>query len=63
VGLPGVAWQVHAALADFHRAVRRFEAAENHWAQAKAIIERLAITLDDEPIRRGFLNSALSKLG
>jgi tetratricopeptide (TPR) repeat protein len=60
VSLPGVAWQVHAALADFHRAAKRFEAAEHHWAQAKALIERLAITLDDEAIRHGFLNFALS---
>jgi tetratricopeptide (TPR) repeat protein len=62
-GLPGVAWEAHAARVAFHRAAGRLGEAEDHLTQAKAIIERLSTTLDDETMRQGFLHAALSHLG
>ena len=61
--LPGVAWEAHAALANFYRATRRLGEAEDHRAQAKAIIERLSTAFDDKTIRQRFRRSALSPLG
>ncbi|MBI4607819.1 MAG: AAA family ATPase, partial [Candidatus Rokubacteria bacterium] len=62
VGLPGVAWEAHAALAALCQAEGRLTEAEDHFVAGKAIVQRLAAGLDDETVRRGFLNAALSTL-
>lgn len=63
VGLPGMTWEAHATLAALCRTDDRFKEAEDHLVAGKAIVERLAAGLDDQTVRRGFLNAALSTLG
>jgi tetratricopeptide (TPR) repeat protein len=57
IGLPGVAWEAHAALASLTG-----DGAVEHAAAARAEVERIAAGVDDQAIRERFLAEALGSL-
>lgn len=57
IGLPGVAWEAHAALAS----LAGLDAAE-HAATARAEVQRIAAGVDDQAIRDRFVAGALGSL-
>jgi DNA-binding CsgD family transcriptional regulator len=55
-------WRVYRSLARLHRASKREAEAERAFAAARDVIAELAATIDDGPLRDGFLHAALGSL-
>jgi len=62
VGLQGIAWEVHEAMASLCMASGRSAKAHDHLTQARGILEHLATTIHDEGIRQRFVGANLSRL-
>jgi tetratricopeptide (TPR) repeat protein len=62
IGLRGVEWQAHAALAKFYRAGNRHDDGDRHLKQGRAILDELAATIADPSVRRNFMTGALPNL-
>ncbi len=59
-GLRGLAWEAHEALATLHASAVP-ERAQDHVAQARAIIRDLSLNIEDDGMRRQFLGVAISR--
>jgi len=59
---PGVLWRIHQAAARVYLRLRDGARAHQEAEAARAIIEALAATIDEAPLRDGFLQAALAGL-
>ncbi|HEV2661557.1 MAG TPA: AAA family ATPase, partial [Ktedonobacteraceae bacterium] len=57
---PSVLWRVHRCLGHLYHRLKREEQALREYAAARQIIEALAETIDETPLREHFLHTALS---
>ncbi len=55
-------WQVYRTLGRLYRCNKREDEAERADAAAREIVAEIAATIDDEPLRNGFLSAALDTL-
>ncbi|HMA32948.1 MAG TPA: AAA family ATPase [Chloroflexia bacterium] len=55
-------WRLHTDLGKAYRATRRREDAEQEFSSARTIIQQLANTLSDGPLRANFLQQALAAI-
>ena len=55
-------WQIHVALAGLYLHLKREDDAEYELAAARELIQTLAATIDDAPLREGFTRAALARL-
>jgi DNA-binding CsgD family transcriptional regulator len=55
-------WQIHGLLGWLHKGQKNSEQAEKEFASARQLVDYLAATIQDEPLRAGFLHAASATL-
>jgi len=59
---PSILWRIHASLGRVYRLLRRMDDAQREYAVARSLIQQLATTIDDAPLRERFLHAAFRLL-
>lgn len=57
---PSILWRIHRALGRAYHLLKREDQAQHEWSAARDIINRLAATVDETPLREYFIRAALS---
>ncbi len=59
---PSILWRIQRSLGQVYHLLKREEQAQREWSEARAIITKLAGTIDETALREHFLRAALTSL-